>query len=84
MATHSSVLAWRFPWTEEAGGLQSGVSESDMTEHTEHTFNESRWAAVLGANNSWYLAVDPRLHYLCEDTGTDRAGLVQSGMTHAQ
>ena len=22
-ATHSSVLAWRIPWTEEAGGLQS-------------------------------------------------------------
>ena len=23
MATHASILAWRFPWTEEAGGLQS-------------------------------------------------------------
>jgi len=23
MATHSSVLAWRLPWTEEPGGLQS-------------------------------------------------------------
>ena len=23
MATHSSILAWRFPWTEEPGGLQS-------------------------------------------------------------
>ena len=23
MATHSSILAWRIPWTEEAGGLQS-------------------------------------------------------------
>ena len=23
MATHSSVLAWRFPWAEEPGGLQS-------------------------------------------------------------
>ena len=23
MATHSSVLAWRIPWTEECGGLQS-------------------------------------------------------------
>ena len=22
-ATHSSLLAWRIPWTEEAGGLQS-------------------------------------------------------------
>ena len=23
MATHSSVLSWRIPWTEESGGLQS-------------------------------------------------------------
>ena len=23
MATHTSILAWRIPWTEEPGGLQS-------------------------------------------------------------
>ena len=23
MATHSSILAWRIPWTEDSGGLQS-------------------------------------------------------------
>ena len=27
MATHSSVLAWRIPWTEEPGGLQSIASQ---------------------------------------------------------
>ena len=33
MATHSGILAWRIPWTEEPGGLQSmGHKESDMTE----------------------------------------------------
>ena len=33
MATHSSILAWRIPWTEEPGGLQSrGHKESDTTE----------------------------------------------------
>ena len=33
MATHSSILAWRIPWTEELGGLQStGRKELDMTE----------------------------------------------------
>ena len=33
MATHSSILAWRIPWTEKPGGLQSmGRKESDMTE----------------------------------------------------
>ena len=33
MATHSSLLAWRIPWTEEPGTLQSmgGHKESDMT-----------------------------------------------------
>ena len=31
MATHSSILAWRIPWTEEPGGLQSlGVTKSWM------------------------------------------------------
>ena len=28
MATHSSILAWRIPWTEEPGGLQSIESQS--------------------------------------------------------
>ena len=27
MATHSSILAWRIPWTGEPGGLQSGGSQ---------------------------------------------------------
>ena len=38
MATHSSILAWRIPWTEELGGLQSmGHKELDMTERLAHT-----------------------------------------------
>ena len=28
MATHSSTLAWRIPWTEEPGGLQSRVTKN--------------------------------------------------------
>ena len=32
MASHSSILAWRIPWTEERGGLQYlGSQESDTT-----------------------------------------------------
>ena len=27
MATHSSILAWRIPWTEDPGGLQSKGSQ---------------------------------------------------------
>ena len=34
MATHSTILAWRIPWTEEPGGLHSpwGHKELNMTE----------------------------------------------------
>ena len=35
VATHSSILAWRIPWTEEPGGLSPwGHKELDMTEVT--------------------------------------------------
>ena len=40
LATHSSIIAWRISWTEEAGGLQStGCQrvEYDWVTHT-HTF----------------------------------------------
>ena len=32
MVAHSSILAWRIPWTEEPGGLVHGVTELDRTE----------------------------------------------------
>ena len=35
MATHTNILAWRIPWTEEADGLQSmGSQRVGMTEAT--------------------------------------------------
>ena len=40
MATHSSNLAWRTPWTEKPGGLQSMGSQRDTTEVTEHTHTD--------------------------------------------
>ena len=37
MATQSSILAWRIPWTEEPGGLQSmGSQELDTIEQLNH------------------------------------------------
>ena len=36
MATHSSILAWRVPWTEEPGGLQSIGSQRVRHEAAEH------------------------------------------------
>ena len=32
MSTHSSILAWRIPWTEEPGRLHSWGCKRDMTE----------------------------------------------------
>ena len=40
MATHSSILIWRIPWTEEPGRLQStGHKESDTTEQLHFHFH---------------------------------------------
>ena len=43
MATHSSIFAWKFPWAEEPGGLQSMRSQrvgyDRATEHTNHTLH---------------------------------------------
>ena len=42
MAPHSSTFAWRVPWTEGPGGLQSmGSLESDMTERLHFHFSLS-------------------------------------------
>ena len=42
MATHSSILAWRIPWTEEPGGLQSTGSQS-RTQLSDFTFTFRTW-----------------------------------------
>ena len=43
MATHSSILAWRIPWRDEPGRLQSmGCKESDMTERHHFHFQEKQ------------------------------------------
>ena len=40
MATHSNILAWRIPWTEESGGLQSMGSQSQTQQNNQHTLSE--------------------------------------------
>ena len=42
MAAHSSILAWRIPWTEEPGGLQS--MESHTAGHDQGDL--ARWAST--------------------------------------
>ena len=43
MATHSSILAWRIPWTEEPGRLQSMVSQRAGLDWTTFTFMLTLW-----------------------------------------
>ena len=55
-ATHSSILAWRIPWAEEPGGLQSlGLKESDTTErlrfHFQRDMKESFFSAKMHSIN---------------------------------
>ena len=50
MATHSSILAWKIPWTEESGRLQyMGFQELDMTEHT-HRSESFQLSRELGSH----------------------------------
>ena len=50
MATHSSILAWRIPWTEETGRLQSVGSQS-RTELTNTTTAMIVWASLVSTKN---------------------------------
>ena len=58
MVAHSSILAWRIPWTEEPGGLQSvGLQESDSTEVTNHVSTVRSTNAQGTASESFTLGV---------------------------
>jgi len=50
MATHSNVVFWKIPWTEEPGGLYSpwGHKELDTTEHAQTEAQTDRALILLG------------------------------------
>jgi len=59
MAIHSSILAWRIPWAEEPGKLQSmGCKELDKTEQITLLLFRQNITVV----NKAYIGVD-RIHY---------------------
>ena len=60
MATHSSILAWRIPWTEKPRGLHTahGVAKSQMMEQLTHTqaflgLNQDNKKQYTNFRNSW-------------------------------
>ena len=51
MATHSSILAWKIPWTEEPGGLQSiGSQRVGHDRATENTLTHATSRESLHSN----------------------------------
>ena len=66
MATYSSVLAWRIPWTEEPGWLQwIDCRESDETERLDFTNHIlKRWIFVIIQFSRSVLSVTLRPHGL--------------------
>ena len=68
MVTHSSILAWRIPWTEKSGGIQSTgshkVGHDLVTQQQWHTGNWCThiiWAACQQPRNGlrWWIYVSP-------------------------
>ena len=61
MATHSSVLAWKIPWMEEPGRLQSlGSLESDTTERFHFHFSLSCFGEGNGNPLQCFCLENPR------------------------
>ena len=63
MVTHSSILAWRIPWTEESGGLQFTGSQ-----RVGHDSATSLWGIAEYVGSHWSLEhvgkkVIPKLAY---------------------
>ena len=71
MAPHSSTFAWKVPWTEEPGGLQSmGSLESETTERLDFHFSLS----CIGERNG-----NP-LQYSCLENPREPGGLPSMGL----
>ena len=62
MATHSSTLAWKIPWTEEPGRLQSwGCKESDTTKQLHFSTDiiaVDQWERHRCRSNLWMMTPD--------------------------
>jgi len=72
VATHSSILAWRIPWTEESGGLQSMGSQREsrtwlkyLSIHAWNAFMDWLFTAFFILSNTWsHIQIRRRKHRL--------------------
>ena len=78
MATHSSILAWEIPWTEEPGRLVHGVAESDTTlqagisEVKASAWNVGDQGSIPGSGRFSEDGNDNLLQYSCWGNPMDR------------
>jgi len=81
MATHSSVLFWRIPWTEEPGGLQSMGSQRvghDRAHAHTHTHTHARARTILCLQNVLScLTAQDAIKYKLEMIGVLNMALVE-------
>ena len=64
MATHSSILAWRNPWTEEPGGIQSMGSQRvgpDWVTNTSYSY--CRMNLFMNSSVTFNMYIDSQSHY---------------------
>ena len=72
LATHSRILAWRIPWTEEPGGLQSMGSQS-QTRLSNQKFYFFQREQLISTQMGWLellrsispCCLRPSMHHLC-------------------
>ena len=73
MATHSSILAWRIPWIEEPGGLQSmgsrGIRLDWVTKHA-HSWNQTTSCRKVGTVLCQLKACHPHSRLTCSRCST--------------
>ena len=64
MATHSSVLAWRIPWTEELSGVTRVRHNLGTEVHHHHHFHYKTGLSPGSYTNSFLAFPDHLAHYL--------------------
>ena len=74
MATHSSILAWRIPWTEEPGGLQSVGSQKVGHNWATNTFTFLVLIFCIALFISWFF-----FSFVLQGWKEERRGKTRSG-----
>ena len=78
MATHSNVLTWRIPWTEEAGRLQSMGLQSQTWSQTALHHLKRAWVTFwLPDVKNWLIRKDP---YAGKDWRQEEKGMTEDEM----